>query len=105
MNAGLLNEIIRILKPETIINEYGERKENFNVSYITRARVMNDSGSRSVENNEIVYGYSKTFNIRSYVPVNENCMIEWQNRTYRIITIEKRREFNDIMVKTELVNE
>ncbi len=103
--AGLLNEIISLWKPTTVINDYGEREESFELFYMTRARVLNDGGSRTVTNDEIVFPYSKTFQVRYYVPVTDTMQVEWQNKRYRIISTEKRRDENDIMIKTELINE
>lgn len=103
--AGLLNEIIKLYKPTTIINDYGEREDTFELYYTTRARVLNDGGSRNVTNDEIVFPYSKTFQVRYYVPVQDTMQVEWQNKRYRIISTEKRRDENDILIKTELINE
>lgn len=105
MIAGRLNEIIKIYKPQEVINEYGEREVEFVYSYTTRAKVEYNNGNRLNENNEIVFNYNKTFNVRSYVPVMETCQIEWQNNRYRILTLEHRREYNDILINTELINE
>ena len=105
MLAGRLNEQITIKTPKTVINDYGERVETYEVKYETRAAVQNDSGTRSNENDEIVYSYGKTFNVRRYVPVKETDIIIWQGREYRIITIQDRREWNDKLVTTELINE
>lgn len=105
MIAGRLNEVVKIYKLETTINDYGERVEDYVLAYTTRARVEFSSGNRSNENDEIVFNYYKTFNVRSYVPITETCQIEWQDRRYRILTIERRREWNDIIVQTELINE
>lgn len=105
MKAGPLNEIIEILSPTQIINDYGEREETFIKTYDTRAGVSWDSGNRVIENDEIFHNYTKTFTVRSYVPVNENCHIKWQDNYYRIITIEKRRTFNGKLIRAELINE
>ena len=105
MKAGLLTEIIDIYSPTIVINDYGERTETLEKTYTTRAKVNWDSGNRVLSNEEIYYDYSKTFNVRYYVPVKETDQIEWQNKRYRIITIEKRKEYNDILIKTTLINE
>lgn len=105
MIAGRLNEQIKIYSPIKEINEYGERVETYKFTYTTRARVDYDNGNRSNENNEIVYNYGKTFNVRSYTQVKETCIIEWQGKRYRILTIENRREYNDMIIRTELINE
>lgn len=103
--AGLLNEIIKLYKPTTIINDYGEREDTFELCYTTRARIISDGGSRTVINNEIVFPYNKSFQVRYYVPVTDSMQVEWQNRKYRIISTERRRDENDILIRTELINE
>lgn len=105
MIAGRLNEIISILHPTTTTNEYGEEVTEYKKTYTTRAKVDHKGGGRAIENNELIFDYSKTFNIRSYVPVCDNDQIEWQSKRYRILSTEYRREWNDIIITTELINE
>lgn len=105
MIAGRLNEVIKVYNVETTVNDYGERIEDYVLSMTTRARVDFNSGSRTNENDEIVYNYQKTFNVRSYVPVTDTSHIEWQEKMYRVLSVEKRREYNDIVVIAELINE
>lgn len=105
MIAGRLNEVVKLYRPVTVINEYGERVDTYEYAYTTRAKVDYNTGNRMVENGEIVFNYYKTFNLRSYVPVLNTYQIEWQGKRYRILTIESRREYNDIVVNTELINE
>ena len=104
--AGLLNEVIQILSPSTTINEFGETVQTYKVTYVTRARVEHNNGTRTNENNEIFYSYQKTFTVRSYVPVNEFDLVEYNNKKYRIITIEDRiKAYNDKLLITELIND
>lgn len=104
--AGLLTKPIKILTPKTTVNEYGEKIQEYSVSYKTRARVIHDNGSRENSNGEIFYPYQKTFNIRSYVPLTEFDLIEFESKRYRVITIENRIEDrNDKLVITELIND
>lgn len=105
MIAGRLNEVVSIYSPTETVNEYGERETTYTKTYTTRAKVEYQSGNRRNENNEIVFDYTKRFNFRSYVPVKETSQIEWQGKMYRVLTVEHRREYNDIMVNTELINE
>ena len=105
MIAGRLNEVIKIYKPQETINEYGEREMEYVYLYATRAKVEYNSGNRVNENNELVFVYNKNFQVRSYVPLLETYQIEWQGKRYRILTLEHRREYNDIVVNTELINE
>lgn len=105
MQAGRLNEIIKIWSKTTRINEYGEAVDEYDKSYITRAKVDHKSGGRSVENNEVFYSYYKTFNVRFYVPILDTDRIEYQGHLYRILSTEHRREYNEIIINTELINE
>lgn len=105
MQAGRLNEIIKIWSKTTRINEYGEAVDEYDKSYITRAKVDHKNGGREIENNEVFYSYTKTFNVRFYVPILDTDRIEYQGHLYRILSTEHRREYNDIIINTELINE
>lgn len=103
--AGLLTQIIEILSPTNTKNEFGEIIQEYKVTYRTRAKVSNQSGNRTMENNEIFYMYNKTFQVRSYVPVKDRDLIRFKGNDYRILTIEDRKEEeNDKIIYTELVN-
>ena len=103
--AGQYNEIINIFKSVETINDYGEREITTEFIFRTRAKHEATSGSRQNENNEIVYDHTNTFYVRSYVPVTDTSIIEFDGRKWRVISIEKRRENNDIKIVTELINE
>ena len=105
MNAGLLKNIIVIQYENFLINPYGEKTGIWENKFTTRARIINDSGNRNLENEEIVFNYYKTFQMRSYVPITEDDRIKWDEKYYRVLTIEHRKDLNDIIVKTELINE
>lgn len=105
MRAGLLTKVITILSPETTINEFGEQVQEYKFKYKTRARVLHDNGSRDIVNGEIFYPYRKSFDVRSYVPVTEFDIIEFEGHQYRIITIDNRIEHtNDKVIVAELIN-
>ena len=105
MFAGQYNEIIKIFKSIETINDYGEREITVQLDYTTRAKHEETSGTRSNENNEIVYDHLKTFYVRSYVPITDTSIIEFDGKRYRVISIDKRKEHNDIKIVTELINE
>lgn len=105
MRAGLLTKKITILTPETTVNEYGEKVQEYKLKLKVRARVLHDNGSRNIVNGEIFYPYKKTFNVRSYVPITEFDIIEFEGKRYRVITIDNRIEsWNDKLVVAELIN-
>lgn len=106
LRAGLLTQPIKILTPQSEINEYGEKVQEYKLKYTTRARVLHDNGTRENNNGEIFYPYQKTFNVRGYVPVDEFDLIEYKGKRYRITTIDDRLEdFNDKLIITDLIND
>ena len=105
MMAGQYNEIIKIYKTVETINDYGEREMTQVFVFKTRAKHEATSGTRNNENNEIVYDHTKTFYVRSYVPVTDTSIIEFEDKKYRVISIDKRKENNDIKIVTDLINE
>ena len=105
MMAGQYNEIVKIYKSIETENEYGEREISTQFVCRTRAKKEDTSGSRKNENNEIVYDHTKTFYVRSYIPIEDTSIIEFDGKNYRVITYDKRKENNDIRIVTELINE
>lgn len=103
--AGQYNELIKVYRSVETVNEYGEREITTEYVCSTRAKHEFTGGSRKNENNEIVYDYTKTFYVRSYVPIEDTSIIEFDGKNYRVITYDKRKENNDIRVVTELINE
>lgn len=105
MQASLLREVIGIYVPSLSRNSYGEQVQKYEYLYSTKAYVQHSYGSRQEENNEIVNNYRKTFTIRAYHALNEKMYIRYNNKYWRILSIEPVPTQNDIMVSTELVNE
>lgn len=108
MRAGLLSEVISVYKPFIGDSEFGKSTKTDYVLHIpsTRARVMNNKGTRTNENNEIVYAYTVTFVVRGYHKIEDVMRIKWKDRFYRILNIiPPTREINDYQIDTELVNE
>ena len=104
--AGLLTKRITILEPQSVKNAYGELVQKYVEKYHTRARVFDQSGDRTQENGEIYYAYNKTFQVRSYVPVNDIDLVSYNGKKYRITSIEDRtEEENDKLIYGEQVNE
>ncbi len=105
MNAGELREQIIILKPTTTTNEYGEQVQNYVEYCRTRAKIEWNGSNRTTSNNEIVYNLQRIFHIRYYVKIDGYDMIVWNNQKYRILNIDKIREYNKQIITTELINE
>lgn len=105
MTAGQLTEKIKILQPKSSKNFIGEQVETWEVTEETRAKVIFNSMNRSIENKEIFYSNFRTFEVRSYIKLKSNFRIEWQERRYRILSIEPNKDLQKIIIETELINE
>lgn len=108
MRAGLLTEIISFYSPYTGETKYGRASKQDYIPTIkeTRARVLNQRGTRQNENNEMVYSYTVTFIVRGYHKIDEYMRIFWRGKFYRILNImPPERDRNEYQIDTELVNE
>ena len=105
MRAGQLNKLIQILTPTTTTNEFGEQVQTYKVKKETRAKVDYVSGDRTISNNEIIYSYTKDFKVRIYVDVQETDIIKYNNKKWRITSVEPIPEYQEKIIKTELINE
>jgi head-tail adaptor len=105
MKAGILREKIEIWEPVTTTTSYGDQQTEYQFVREVRANVRYDSGSRTTENDEIFYTVYKTFIVRYYTDVVETMRIKFDNKFYRILSIEPNKYYNDKVIHTELVNE
>lgn len=105
MIAGKLTETITIVKSITVKDNYGATSTNWVDSITTRASVKQNSGSKSVINNEIFTSYTVEFGIRYYHTVNEFDRIKWRGNTYVIESIVPDRLKNHTTIITSLLNE
>ena len=105
MRAGLLQEIIEIHKPQITKSDWGEQSTVYTLDKQTKARVINNNGKRDIENGEVVYNYDKTFEIRIYNDVDELDLIKWNNKFYRILSIEKDKKQQHKLINCMLKND
>lgn len=108
MRAGLLSETISIYQPYNRDSKYGVSTKTAFVPFInsTRARIVNQKGTRTTENNEIIYAYTVTFSIRGYHKVEDYMRIKWKDKFYKILNIvPATSNYNEIQIETELVHE
>jgi len=81
VNAGILREVITILKLETTQDDYGDVKQVYSPFMTLRASVKYAGGSKSVENFEAFNSQSIVFT--TYVrPIDESMRILWKGDTY-----------------------
>lgn len=105
MRAGTLTETITVLNPKVDINDVGEQITEYKEVYTTKANVTHSTGNRNVENTEVVYNYSKTFRTRYYLKISEFDRILWNNKQYRILSIEPNKQYQELIITAELINE
>lgn len=105
MYSGRLNEFIEIYRYEKEANAFGEMVEIRHRKYECWAAVGHLGGSRQVLNSEVSYPYQKNFLVRYHVPICENDEIKWNNKFYRVLSIDKDREMQQQTIITQIVNE
>lgn len=105
MNGGRLKEVIVIQRPTITKDEFGANRVEWKDIISTRSDVQFDNGSRAKENGEIVFNYTKVFTIRIYHDVDEKDRILWNNKKWRILSIEPDKDQQKQTIRTELINE
>ena len=105
MRCGLLKDKIDIYRPISNQNEFGEMVQEYRPWYCTRSRIVSNGGSRTLLNNEIFYPYRKIFEVHQYVDVNETDFIHYDNKKYRILSIDLDRSQMKKVIMTELIDE
>lgn len=105
MRASDLEQYIEIYSRNVDRVGGGAGSESFTYKCSTRARINYASGSRMLDNQEIFYDVNRTFIVRCYVPIVETDEIRWNGQRWQILSIDKNREYNDIIIQTSLVNE
>ena len=83
-----MNEVIAIYRQVERQSDYGDISTSYQLVAKTRAKVNHSLGNREIQNNEIFYDYSKTFQVRSYVDVMDTDRIKYGGKFYRVISIE-----------------
>lgn len=105
MRAGLLTEPIEIWEKTLFINDFGEETEDWSLKTRTRARLVHNGGNRVIENSEVFFAHTKTFEVRDYVSVGDYDRIVWKDKKYRILNIEPIKEQMKLTIKTELIDD
>ena len=88
MRAGQLTEKITLQEATISTNSYGANDLVWNDVLTTRANVIYQNGNRINDTNEITFAYTVTFVIRSYHKINERMRILYNDKLYRILSIE-----------------
>jgi head-tail adaptor len=105
MRAGLLREVITVLKPSITVNEVGEQTTTYVPHITTKARLQHLGSTRDIENTEILFQNLNIFTIRDYHEIKDTYRIEYKSRFYRILKIQEEPEHRQIVIHTELIND
>ncbi len=105
MIAGKLNETITVVKSINSRNSYGASSTSWYDSYVTRASIKQNNGTKDVVNNEVFVHYTVEFEVRYYNQIDELDRIRWNNKLYQIESIVSERLRNRKIIITTLVNE
>ena len=105
MNSALLKHPIEIQALQTTKTEYGTIKTEYVKKYETRAHIIFNSENQVISEGEIFYPVNRTFVVRSYVPVTETDRIIYDNKKWKILSINKNDYYGNIEIITTLVNE
>ena len=105
MRAGLLSEIITIKRRVTTTNESGQKEHKYVKLRTTRARVIYTSGTRIIENKDILWDYQFKFEVWDYIDITEKDLIEYDSKEYRIKSINHDKKKQKKIITTELITE
>lgn len=105
MFAGILNEKIEVYTLQKVKDEFGQEVTTPLLAHTYRAGVSHNSTSRTVINSEIQYPYTKFFICRIYADITENDWIKYDDKFYRILSIEENRALQNKRIDVEVVNE
>ena len=103
--AGLFNEKIEIYDFVKTKSDKGVVTNDKQLIYTTRAKIGHVGGSRTVINDEIAVPYSKNFVVRIYVPITDTSWIKYNDKFWRVMSIDKDKALQQEVVITELVQE
>ena len=84
LRAGLLNEVIKVYRPEVTINSLGEQTTTYSLVHTYRARVVHRSHNRENIQGEIAYPNTFELQVRIYCDIDDYDIILWQGHYYRL---------------------
>lgn len=105
MNSALLKHPIEIYQLVTNKTQYGTISTSYELKYNTKAHIIFNSENQVVSEGEIWFPINRTFIVRSYVPVVETDRIKYDNKYWKITSINKNDYYSDCEINTTLVNE
>ena len=105
MQAGLLKEWIIFEKGTITRDECGGQKTNWTQVLKTRARIQFKNGDQVLENREEIHAVTNTVTIRYRKEITRQMRIVWGGEKYRILSMDRNRFEQSLVIKCELINE
>lgn len=105
MDSAKLTEPIQIYQLVETRTPSGAMDRDYEYKCSTSAFVRYASGNRTIDNEQIFYSVDRQFIVRHYVPVVETDEIRWNNQRWRILSIDRNKEFHNIQINTTLQND
>lgn len=105
MQAGLLREIVQFQETQTKRDALGGISDEWVTIFTKRAQIKFASGSRKLVNGEVFNPFAITCKIRYCKDVNEKMRFIYDDRNYRIISINRDRIQQCTIIQAELINE
>lgn len=105
MQAGLLRDIVRFQEVQTERDELGGFSDNWADVFTKRAEVKFASGSRKLINGETYNPLAITCKIRYCRDIHEKMILIYEERRYKIISINRDRLQQSTIIQAELINE
>jgi head-tail adaptor len=105
MDSALLRHKLELHELQTTTSEYGTITTSYALKYTTHCHVIFNSENQVISEGEIFYPINRTFIVRSYVPVVETDRIKYEDKMYKILSINKNDYYGNIEIATTLVNE
>lgn len=106
MNTALLRqEKLKWYRKEIISNDYGAYKENLLYLGTIRAGLLNQTESKQFLNDELQFIQTKKFVVRHYVKIQEDDVIEWNNKKWSVNEVIPNKYHNDIEIDVQVINE
>ena len=105
MQAGLLKYVIDIQAVNNSKDEYGAETEQWQNVIQTKTDVRYLNGSKTLQNGEIINLNQLQFIVRHYLNINEQMRIIYEEKKYRILSVNNDKSMMKKTIIAELIND
>lgn len=105
MQAGLLKERVIFEQEKITRDQFGGQTKEWEKVVETRARIQFKTGDQILENREEIHTVTNIVTIRYRSGITRKMRIVWGGEKYRILSIDRNRSEQSLVIKCELINE